>query len=241
MTVPELLQFINREFEAGAEPQFAKNLRWFFKETVDPYGVRGAQIRQLAAAVYREIKHWPAKQRDQVCEALWKTGKLEGGILVSHLYRRFYKQCGAREFAVFERWIDRYVRNWAHTDGVASWLLAACIRNDPALIERLYLWTRARNRWKRRASAVALLQEAKQGRNTESIFRVADLLFGDADEIVQKGVGWLLKEAYPRKPAATVDFLSERKAKASRLTLRYAAEKMTSDDKKTVLQRVVTP
>lgn len=235
MTVPELLQFINREFKAGADPRVAKNLRWFFKETVDPYGVRGAQIRQLAAAVYRDIKPWPAKQRDALCEALWKTGKLEGGILVSHLYRRFQKQCGAREFAVFERWINRYVKNWAHTDGVASWLLAACIANDPALIDRLYSWTRAKSRWKRRASAVALLQEAKRGRNTEAIFRLADMLFSDEDQMVQKGVGWLLKETYPKKTAATVDFLSERKAQVSRLTLRYAAEKMTAEDKRRVL------
>src|SRR5947209_9246822 len=104
MTAPELLQFINREFEASAEPQFAKNLRWFFKETVDPYGVRGAQIRRIASSVYREIKPWPVKQRDQLCDALWKTGKLETGLLVCHVYRRFRKQCGVREFAMFERW-----------------------------------------------------------------------------------------------------------------------------------------
>src|SRR5947209_7395541 len=225
MTAPELLQFINREFEASAEPQFAKNLRWFFKETVDPYGVRGAQVRRITASVYREVKTWPAARRNQLCEALWKAGKLESGILVNHLYRRFKKQCGASEFAVFERWIDRYVRNWAHADGLASWVLAASIENEPNLIDKLYPWTRAPNRWKRRASAVALLQEAKRGRHTEAIFRVTDLLFRDSDEMVQKGAGWLLKETYPKKPAATVDFLNERKDRISRLTLRYAAEK----------------
>ncbi len=197
MTVPELLQFINREFEASADNEFAANLRWFFKETVNPYGVRGARIRQLAAAVYREIKNSPVAERNRLCEALWKTGKLEAGVLVSHLYRRFRKQCGAREFAVFERWIDRYVKNWAHTDGVAGWLLAASIENDPALIDRLFEWPRARSRWTRRAAAVALIQEAKRGR-----------------------------------PEATVAFLRERHGQISRLTLRYAAEKMTPEDKR---------
>src|SRR5437763_16615481 len=103
MRTADLLQFINPELLANAEPQFANNLRWFFKETVDPYGVRGAQIRQIASSVYREIKSWPVKQRDQLCDALWKSGKLEAGVLVCHVYRRFKKQCGAREFAMFER------------------------------------------------------------------------------------------------------------------------------------------
>jgi 3-methyladenine DNA glycosylase AlkD len=121
-------------------------------------------------------------------QALWKTGKLETGALVCHVYRQFRKQCGAREFVMFERWVDRYVHNREHTDGVASWLIAASIENEPGLIERLYSsWTRAKNRWKRRASAVSLLQEAKHGRNTEAIFRVCDLPIGDQDEMVQQG------------------------------------------------------
>lgn len=236
MNVTELAAFVQSEFEARREPQFSENLRWFFKEQVDPYGVRGVDIRDVARLVYREVKGWPAKQRDQLCEALWKTGRLETGALVSHLYRRFRKQCGAREFALFERWIDRYVHNWAHTDGVASWLLSACVENEPALIERLFLWTRSKNRWKRRAAAVALLQEAKQGRHTEAIFRMAEALFPDADPMVQKGVGWLLKETYANKPDATVAFLNERKAEASRVTLRYAAEKMSAEDKRMVMK-----
>src|SRR5207253_3708894 len=96
-------------------------------------------------------------------------------------------------------------------------------------------WTRSKNRWKRRAAAVGLLQEAKHGRNTESIFKICELLFDDKDEMVQKGAGWLLKETYPKKPEATVQFLSERKAAISRLTLRYAAEKMTPEHRRETL------
>ena len=38
---------------------------------------------------------------------------------------------------MFEHWVDRYVKNWAHCDGVSTWLLAACIANQPALADRL--------------------------------------------------------------------------------------------------------
>lgn len=73
---------------------------------------------------------------------------------------------------MFARWIDRYVKNWAHADGVASWLVSACIEKDARLIEQLYQWTHASNRWKRRASAVALIQDAKRGATRRRFFEL---------------------------------------------------------------------
>jgi hypothetical protein len=52
---------------------------------------------------------------------------------------------------------------------------------------------------------------------------------------VRKGVGWLLKETYPKKPVETVRFLLPWAGKASRVVLRYAAEKMIPADRAKVL------
>jgi 3-methyladenine DNA glycosylase AlkD len=131
---------------------------------------------------------------------------------------------------LFERWIDRYVHNWAHCDGIASWLLAASIANDPLLKAVLPAWTRSRNRWKRRAAAVALLQEAKKGRSSDDILQIADLLRDDPDEMVQKGLGWLLKETYPKRPDDVMAWLRENPS-TPRLVVRYAAEKMAPSDR----------
>ena len=96
---------------------------------------------------------------------------------------------------------------------------------------------RSKNRWKRRSAAVSLIQEAKQGRNPATIFAICDLLLRDADDMVQKGVGWLLKETYPRRPREVLDFLDGWRARAPRLVLRLAAEKMTGNDRKWLLTR----
>jgi 3-methyladenine DNA glycosylase AlkD len=63
-----------------------------------------------------------------------------------------------------------------HCDGLASWLLSGAIRNQPRLIEKLAAWTKSKNRWRRRAAAVAPLQEARTGCNTESVFELCMLL-----------------------------------------------------------------
>ena len=133
--------------------------------------------------------------------ALWESGKLEEGVHRQSVYRRFAKICGEREFAMFEQWLDRYVRNWSHCDGVSGWLLAAAIGNRPRLIGRLAPWTKSKNRWKRRAAAVSLIQEAKAGRNTERIFEICTMLQRDTDDMLQKGVGWMLKRSVSEEAA----------------------------------------
>lgn len=218
-----------------ADARFAEGQRRFFRHEVKTYGVRGDAAKEIARQVYAEVKRWPALQREELMERLWKLGRLESGAVVCYVMRRFAGTFGEREFRLFEDWLDRHVRNWAHTDGVASWLVAACLANDPSLMERVWEWTDSPNRWKRRAAAVSLLQEAKQGRHTEFVLRVAQKLLPERDDMVEKGVGWLLKEAYPRRPAEVAAFLLRGRNAASRLTLRYAAEKMTAADRRKVL------
>ncbi len=240
-SIDEVLTGIRAQLRAAADPAHREGVRRFFTEddgrTVDPYGVRTADLRPIIQSTYQSIRSWPAAQRNRLCNELWKSGKMEEGVLVCHVYRRFASQCARCEFQLFSRWLDRFVDNWAHCDGVASWLLAASIANQPALVEELFAWTSAKNRWRRRAAAVALLQEAKHGRQTEAVLRMAERLRRDPDVMVQKGVGWLLKVAYPKRPDAVVSYLTERAAETPRLVLRYAAEKMTPADRRSVLQR----
>jgi 3-methyladenine DNA glycosylase AlkD len=229
MTVEELVAATEQRMKELADPRHAAGVRKFFVESVDPWGVRSADLKGIEQAVYRELKRMTVAERNKYCDRLWKRGKLEEGALICHVYRRFASQCGRCEFKLFERWIDRYVKNWAHCDGVSSWLLAACIANEPALKVELHGWTKSRNLWKRRAAAVSLLQEAKTGRSTEDILRVAAELVHDEDVMVQKGVGWLLKETYPKRPDTVVEFIVE--TDPPRLVTRYAAEKMSLRDK----------
>jgi 3-methyladenine DNA glycosylase AlkD len=235
MTPQELAEITRLQLMSAANPDFAAGTRRFFREDIDSYGLRAPQVHAIARLVYRELKSWPGSQRDRYMVELWESGKLEAGAIVCYVYRYFSKHCAANEFKLFERWLGRYVKNWGQCDGVSTWLIAASIANRPELIAKLPAWTKSKNRWKRRAAAVSLIQEAKRGRNTDSIFRICEMLREDPDDMVQKGVGWLLKETYPRRPREVLRFLANWRATAPRLVLRYAAEKMTPKDRKWVM------
>ena len=198
--------------------------------------INAPAIQSVAREVYREVRTRPAADRNRLCDELFASKRFEEGALVCYVYRRFGKQCGAAEFRMFARWLDRYVDGWGLTDGVSLWLLGASIANDASLIGELDAWTRSKNRWKRRAAAVALVPSAKRGLHTRDIFRIARPLIPDPDDMVQKGVGWLLKETYPKESAGVLRFLLPWRGKAPRLVLRYAAEKMNAADRRIVLQ-----
>jgi hypothetical protein len=130
----DLLTEVRGEFRGMADPAVREALDRFSQpdQRTPSYGIAAPEIKRVARNVYRSVKAWPVADRDRFCEELWKSGMSEEGALVCYVYRRFAKQCGAREFGMFTRWLERYVNNWGLTDGVSLWLLGASIANEPS-------------------------------------------------------------------------------------------------------------
>jgi 3-methyladenine DNA glycosylase AlkD len=66
---------------------------------------------------------------------------------------------------------------------------------------------------------------------------MTDRLLGDPDEMVQKGAGWLLKEATSKRAREVVAYLIAKRDLTTRLVLRYASEKLTPAQRARVLTR----
>jgi 3-methyladenine DNA glycosylase AlkD len=239
----ELIEKVRAELRQAGDRRTRDSIARFFTEDqpVVHYGVASPRLKQIAQGLYAQVKAWPAAERDRFCTLLWEGNTDEEGALVCYVYRRFGRSCGPREFGLFTRWLDRFVNNWGHTDGLSLWLLGASIANDASLIGKLDAWTQSKNRWKRRAAAVALVPSARRGLHTREILRIAAPLIPDEDDMVRKGVGWLLKETYPEKPAEVMRFLMPRREQTSRIVLRYAAEKMSAQDRARLLTRDAPP
>ena len=90
-------------------------------------------------------------------------------------------------------------------------------------------WAISDNRWARRAAAVSLIVPARKGLFLEEIFAIADLLLTDADDLVRKGYGWMLKAASQARQNAVFEYVMAHKAAMPRTALRYAIEKMPEE------------
>ena len=91
------------------------------------------------------------------------------------------------------------------------------------------------NRWLRRASAVTLIILARQGRFLEDVFEIADILLQDKDDLVQKGYGWMLKEASREHEKEVYNYIIRKREFMPRTALRYAIEKMPEDKRRAYL------
>jgi 3-methyladenine DNA glycosylase AlkD len=198
----------------------------FFKEHVKIHGLKSAQVTLIGKAYYRDL---PDKNRLKIfslCEDLWKTGFMEEAGIACMWSYNVHKQYIPEDFIVFERWVNRYVTNWAACDTLCNHTVGTFIEMYPSYLAGLKKWALSGNRWVKRASSVSLIVPARKGRFLEDIFEIADILHSDPDDMVQKGYGWMLKSASQAHQKEVFEYVMRRKSTMPRTSLRYAIEKM---------------
>ena len=99
------------------------------------------------------------------------------------------------------------------------------------------MWALSQNRWLRRASAVTLILPARKGMYLKEVFEIADILLIDPDDLVQKGYGWMLKEASKKNQDKIFGYVISKKDVMPRTALRYAIEKMPKEMKAEAMKK----
>jgi 3-methyladenine DNA glycosylase AlkD len=104
-----------------------------------------------------------------------------------------------------------------------------------ALVRRLMPWTKSENRWLRRGAAVSLVVPARRGLYVRESLVIARALLDDKDDLVQKGFGWLLKEAAREHRAEVTAFLERNVRHIPRTAFRYAIELFPPTERKRLM------
>lgn len=220
------LKDIQRELQTKTDPGYKKAQERYFKEGITLYGVRLGVVRRIARKYFRQIKQRDKQEVFDLCEQLLKDGKQETLVIAFQWAWHMKRQFQQDDFSIFEQWLKTYVSNWAACDDLSTGPLGELLVAYPQLIRKTVPWRRSKNRWVRRASAVCLIWPAKSTKRLKDAFSAADALLTDKDDMVQKGFGWLLKEASNVYPNEVFAFVMKRKARMPRTALRYAIEKL---------------
>jgi 3-methyladenine DNA glycosylase AlkD len=220
---------IRQELTQQADPGIQKTSKRFFKEDITCYGIKTATVIAIAKKYWKEVKGRPKPEIFGLCEELYTSGYLEESFIVSHWAHALSGRYEEEDLAVFRRWIDTYITNWASCDGFCNHTMGEFIGQYPAFTEELKRWTQSENRWMRRAAAVSLIVPAKQGKFLRESIEIADLLLTDSDDMVRKGYGWLLKEASRKHTGEVFAYVMKNKRAMPRTALRYAIELMPKD------------
>lgn len=232
-----IIQKIRAELKSNADEATKRSFQRFFKEEVKYHGVKTGLVGKIARKYWQEAKGLPKKEIFTLCEELYASGYCEEAFVVSFWLPNLLDQLEPSDLAIFKDWIDKYIDNWAKCDGFCNHTIGSLIEKYPPCIQNLKDWSKSTNRWLRRAAAVSLIIPAKNGKFLADIFALADQLLGDQDDMVQKGYGWMLKEASRLHQREVFDYVMKNKRLMPRTALRYAIEKLPQNMRKEAMKK----
>lgn len=229
---------IQRDLQAQADPGLPARVRERYGMEIDGYlGVRTPAVRKVANDYYKRIRDETVDRRLALCEGLLKEGVYELKVVAFHWASRCKRDYAPHHFRVFEGWLKRYVEDWIDCDDLCTHVLGEFLLRYPESLPEVLEWTSSPNRWVRRASAVALVLPARKGEYLQQVLDTADLLMHDADDLVVKGYGWMLKVASGPHQDEIFGYVMDNKGVMPRVALRYAIEKMPPERKKAAMQK----
>jgi len=226
---------IRDELRARANASSVPILQRFFKTGPGQYGEGdifiGVKVPDLRA-VCRECGVAPLQEIEVLLRSRVHEERLLALLL---LVERFKSGDDTDRRQIYDFYLGHtsHINNWDLVDSSAAQVVGAWLRGrSKSPLTRL---ARSKSVWERRIAIVATFDDLRNGGVTET-FRIADLLLYDDHDLIHKAVGWLLREAGKRDPAAERAFLKSRYNSMPRTMLRYAIERFPEAERRKYLE-----
>lgn len=222
-------QAILAELERHANPAQAAVLARFFKTGPGEYG-EGDRFWGLTVPTTRAIvAKFPDVSRATAGELLESPYHEARFFAAVALVRTYARGDAAERAATFDFYLSRAQRinNWDLVDASAPGIVG---RHLPPGRGRRVLGRLARSPclWERRIAMVATQEHIRRGDATNACW-LAEQFLGDAEDLMHKAAGWMLREAGKRDEAALEAFLEAHAAAMPRTMLRYAIERLAPE------------
>lgn len=222
----EMLARLRVELEEADNPENLSNYQQFHKEKLaNPMGLRAPVLRKISKDLFRDLKGLPSGDVLDICDDLLKSGRRYMRFFAFDWASNVSKGYRKSDFKRFEVWLKTCVDNWGSCDHICGGPIGRLLVSFPELSPKRRPWMKSKGRWLRRAAAVSLVLPVRNRMLLEDVFATADVLLLDQDDMVQKGYGWMLKEAGNRFPDEVFEYVIRHKNEMPRTALRYAIEK----------------
>lgn len=227
---------------AHADPSQVEGLSRFFKTGKGQYG-EGDRFLGIKVPVTREVvkQCWQTTSFDDLETCIrseYHEIRLAALLTLVQIFNHTKKD-EARQ----QQCIDFYL---SHTEFINNWDLV-----DLSCYELLGTWLLDKDRtllydlardgktiWEQRIGMVSTMQFLRYGQ-LDDTYAIADIFLAKPKplhDLLQKAVGWLLREAGKRDEQRLKEWLSNRYQNMPRTMLRYAIEKFTEEERQQFLK-----
>jgi 3-methyladenine DNA glycosylase AlkD len=233
-SAPSTLRDVRRDLRDEADAEDAVFLQRFFKTEPGEYGagdrflgVRVPALRKLVRA-HRSL---PVDDAITLLASKWHEERLLALLLLVAHYGRADT---AGKQAIYDAYLanTRHINNWDLVDSSAPYIVGPHLKpNEIAVLDRLAASTDV---WERRIAMIATLHWIRN-REFAAALHVAERLVNDEHDLIQKAVGWMLREIGNRDGTVERVFLRVHCRTMPRTMLRYAIEKFPEAERRQYL------
>lgn len=212
---PERLHFLTNYFKAGPG-QYAHGDRF--------HGLTVPEQREIA----RRFRTLPPEESIALLRSPWHEERFVALVIWVDQFHRGDRDAQRQ---LHKRYLRerRWVNHWDLVDASAPTLLGEALRKEKDRSALDHLVT-SPSPWDRRMALLATLTFIRS-EDYDDTFRLASELLDEKNTLVQKALGWMLREIGQRAPNALLDYLNGHAASLPRNALSVAMQKLTPDEK----------
>jgi 3-methyladenine DNA glycosylase AlkD len=201
------------------------------------YNVGTDAMRALARSIHAANRRtWSIRDATEFADILIKDPYLEVKSVGIELVARYRRDFAPAHLGVWKCWlVANHSANWATTDAICCSLIGPLLVKHPELGVRMLIWARDRNPWVRRAAAVGVIPWVRQGGSLDLAYEIARRLHADEEDLIQKAVGWMLREAGKIDRPRLERYLRTNGRDLPRTTVRYAIERFPEKKRRALL------
>lgn len=211
---------LRKELKKKSSAQKAKILQRFFKTGQGEYGEGDVFLGIVVPEIRKTAERHKDLKLQDVVDLL--HSKIHEERLTALLIMVDKFQAG--EKAIYDEYLanTKYINNWDLVDLTAHKIIGRYLFNREK--EVLYKLAKSRNIWERRISIIATFEFIKNFKFNDSL-KIAKVLLKDDHDLIQKAVGWMLREIGKRDLRTEEAFLKKHYKSMPRTMLRYAIER----------------
>ena len=205
----------------------------FFKTGVGEYGYGdeflGVMVPQVRAIVKEAWKDISLEEIETLLHSPYHEARLTALLLLVKIYeaKEASNDIKGKVFEIYTSNTD-YINNWDLVDLSAPNIMGQYLFDKDCSL--LYEFAQSNHLWKQRIAVVATLTFIRKGEFTHT-YSLAKLFMDTKHDLMQKAVGWMLREAGKRDVSQLRTFLNEYKNVMPRTMLRYAIEKFSVEER----------
>lgn len=217
---------VSAELKQLGSPKKAANSAWFFKTGKGQYAEGDQFIGVTVPELRRVSKKYSLLNLTDVQKLLQSKIHEERLTALYILVNRFNRAKQSERDEIFALYCKnfRHINNWDLVDSSAPQIVGAWLEDKDKTV--LVTWAQSSDLWTKRIAMLSTFHEISHQSMPDTALLVAEILLHDKHDLIQKAVGWMLREVGKRcSQEIEEEFLKKHYKVMPRTMLRYAIER----------------